>query len=164
MISFSEKLNFRILWGIWCGTTLKNWKVVPKKCRNKLKPKQKRWCNKPIKLQFKSILKQKILMGSKWTDLFAWQNSHGQPTPMPTVSIYGSSGHPNLHDKISTGSLWAAHYTTHWAAHFFIFGSSSRLSTELPTVSIYGSICLYTSPVFPYGLFRARPSHDLLYL
>ena len=23
MISFSEKLNFRILWGLWCGTTLK---------------------------------------------------------------------------------------------------------------------------------------------
>ena len=23
MISFSEKLNFRILWGLWCGTTLR---------------------------------------------------------------------------------------------------------------------------------------------
>ena len=37
---------------------------------------------------------------------------------------------------------WAAHSTAHWAAHFFIFGSSglpTELPTELPTVSKYGS-------------------------
>ena len=37
---------------------------------------------------------------------------------------------------------WAAQSAAHWAAHFFIFGSSglpTELPTELPIVSIYGS-------------------------
>ena len=36
---------------------------MPQKCRNK--QKLKRWCNKPTKLQFQSILTQTILMLSK---------------------------------------------------------------------------------------------------
>ena len=36
------------------------------------------------------------------------------------------------------GNPWAANFTTHLAAHFFIFRSSG-LPTELPTVFIYGS-------------------------
>ena len=58
--------------------------------------------------------------------------AHGQPTPLPTdlptfftfescwlstklptVSIYGSSGQPNLHGKISMGSPRAAHSVAH---------------------------------------------------
>ena len=60
------------------------------------------------------------------------------PTELPTIYVYGSSGQPNLHGKIPKGSTWAAHSTAHWAAHFFMFGSSG-LPTELPPVSIYGS-------------------------
>ena len=64
---------------------------------------------------------------------FQW-TAHGQPTPLPTellpffifggsglstelptVSIYGISGHPNLHGKNPKGSLWAAK----WAAPLF---------------------------------------------
>ena len=48
----------------------------------------------------------------------------------------------NLNGKIPTGSPWEAHSTAHWAADFFIFGSSglpTEFPTELPTVSIYGS-------------------------
>ena len=60
---------------------------------------------------------------------------------------------------------WAAHSITHWAAHFFTFGSS-WLPNELPTVSIYGSSgqpylhgkipmgsplrCPLSCPLFPY--------------
>ena len=36
---------------------------MPQKCQNKLKPKG--WCNKPTKLQFQSVLTQKIFMLSK---------------------------------------------------------------------------------------------------
>ena len=53
---------------------------------------------------------------------FPWA-AHGQPTSLPTtlppVSIYGSSGQPNLHGKIPIGSPWAAHSATHWTAHCF---------------------------------------------
>ena len=35
------------------------------------------------------------------------------PTELPTVSIYGSSGQPNLHGKIPMGSPWAAHPVAH---------------------------------------------------
>ena len=40
--------------------SFESWKVMPKSCRNKVK--QKGRCNKPTKLQFQSILTQKILM------------------------------------------------------------------------------------------------------
>ena len=53
----------------------------------------------PTELYMNYILIWKVLAA-----LFAWQNSHGQltplPTELPTVSIYGSSGQPNLHGKI----------------------------------------------------------------
>ena len=77
-------------------------------------------------------------MGSTLHFLLSYQLFHigsgGLPTELHTVSIYWSSGQPNLHGKFPMGSPWAAHSTAHWAAHFFIFGS-----TGLPTVSIYGS-------------------------
>ena len=38
----------------------KDWKVMPKSAETSLS--QKGWCNKPTKLQFQSILPQKILM------------------------------------------------------------------------------------------------------
>ena len=91
-------------------------------------------------------------------------NSILESSRLPTISVYAISGQPNLHGKIPMGSPlrcplscplfpymevmgslicmakfpWAAHSAAYWAAHFFIFGSS-RLPTELPTVSIYGS-------------------------
>ena len=87
------------------------------------------------------------------------------PTELPTISVCGSSGQPYLHGKIPIGSLWAALFTAHWAAHFFIFWSR-WLPTELPTVSIYGSSgqpnfhgkipmgspihCPLSCPLFPY--------------
>ena len=64
------------------------------------------------------------------------------PTELSTVSLYWSSGQPNLHGKIPMGSPRAANSAAHWAAHFLIFGSSglpTELPTELPTDSIYGS-------------------------
>ena len=63
------------------------------------------------------------------------------PTELPTVSIYGRSGQPNFRGKILMGSPFTSDSAAHYAAHFFIFGSSglpTELSTELPTVSIYG--------------------------
>ena len=54
------------------------------------------------------------------------------PTKLPTISVYGSSGQPDLHGKIPMGSTWAAHSTVHWAAHFFMFGSSG-----LPTAHCF---------------------------
>ena len=55
---------------------------------------------------------------------------------------------------------WAAHSAAHWAAHFFIFGSSG-LPTELPTVSIYGSSGQpYLHGKIPMGSPRAAHSVD----
>ena len=34
-------------------------------------------------------------------------------TELPTISVYGSSGHPYLHGEIPMGSPWAAHSTAH---------------------------------------------------
>ena len=48
--------------------------------------------------------------------LICMENSHGQPTPLPTklptVSVYGRSGQPNLNGKISMDSSWAAYSTS----------------------------------------------------
>ena len=35
------------------------------------------------------------------------------PTELPTISVYDSSGQPNLHGKIPMGSTWAGHSIAH---------------------------------------------------
>ena len=65
---------------------------------------------------------------------FPWA-AHGQPTPLPTelptVSIYGSSGQPNLHGKIPMGSPRAAHSVVHVQPTGSEVGSS-------PVFSVWG--------------------------
>ena len=63
-------------------------------------------------------------------DFFIFGSS--EATELPTVSIYGSSGQPNLHGEIPMTSPRAAHSVAH----------------VQPMGSEVGS-----SPVFPYGMF-----------
>ena len=95
------------------------------------------------------------LYGSSGAALFAWQNSHGQPTPLPTelptfsyfasigvptelptelptVSIYESSGQPNLHGKIPMGSPRVTHSVTHVQPMGSKVGSSPVCSVWVP--------------------------------
>ena len=86
---------------------------------------------------------------------FPWA-AHGQPTPLPTelptelptVSIYGSSGQPNLHGKIPMGSPRAAHSVAHVQPMGSEVGSSpvffrmgcSHCTNKSNTVDVRGHI------------------------
>ena len=63
-----------------------------------------------------------------WAAHFFIFGSSGVPTELPTVSIYGSSGQPNLHGKIPMGSPRAAHSVAHVQPMGSEVGSSPVIS------------------------------------